>query len=52
MEQKIVKEILEKVDEEKRINILNLVKNRLKTLNDLKNEIRFLDDPQDYDKKV
>ena len=51
MEQKIVKEILEKVDEKKRINILNLVKNRLKTLNDLKNEIGFLDDPQDYDKK-
>ena len=30
MEQKIVKEILEKVDEKKRINILNLVKNRLR----------------------
>ena len=52
MEHKIVKEILEKVDEKKRINILNLVKNRLKTLNDLKNEIGFLDDPQDYDKKM
>jgi len=51
MEQKIVQEILEKEDEEKRINILKLVKNRLKTLNDLKNETRFLDDPQDYDKK-
>tara|TARA_B100000886_G_scaffold330328_1_gene280669 strand:- start:109 stop:1587 length:1479 start_codon:yes stop_codon:yes gene_type:complete len=51
MEQEIVKEMLERVDENKRINILNLVKNRLKTLNDLKNEIRFLDDPLEYDKK-
>ena len=51
MEHKIVKEKLEKVDDKKRIYILNVVKNRLKTLNDLKNEIKFLDDPQEYDKK-
>ena len=51
LEQKSVKEIFENVDEKKHINVLNLVKNRLKTLNDLKNEIRFLDDPQEYDKK-
>ena len=50
MEQKSVKEILEKVDKRMHINILNLVKNRLKTINDLKNEIRFLDDPLEYDK--
>ena len=51
LEQKSVKDILEKINEKKRIDILNLVKNRLKTLNDLKIEIRFLDDPQEYDKK-
>ena len=51
MEQKNVKEILEKINEKKRIDILNLVKNRLKTLNDLQNEIRFLDDPKEYDEK-
>ncbi len=51
LDQNIVKKTLEKADEKKHLNILALVKNRLRTLNDLKTEISFLDDPLEYDKK-